>query len=290
MNVTKKEVGTMIREIRLARGLTLKDLACEDITASHIGKFERGESTISIDRMLPILSKLNVTVDEFFNSLNGYQVPDISRKMKAVHHCYNEQNVTMLQRLLEEEENERTGSLTYHRLNSLMIRHIIRLLTGDDALINEADKLFLSDYLLGIEYWTEYELMIFGNCNSLLSTRTIIALGKEMMQRSMVYKEIDSNATKIKITLINIYDNMIDRKQEKAARYFGKQLEAMLETRDLYEKAHFEFLNAYFDWQFSDDKKGAMSRMENVIKALEMLKSHQIADLFSLKLSKLKTI
>jgi Rgg/GadR/MutR family transcriptional activator len=285
--IENESIGNVLREIREGRGLKLKDLVSADVTSSTIGKFERGETSISIDRLLKILPKMNMTIEEFFNSLNSYKESDIKRKMKLIHKYYNEQNVEMIQQILDEEERRTGGSEVYRRLNVIMIKNIIRLLNEDKGLISEDDVLFLSGYLLSIEAWTGYELTIFINCNSLLSTTTINTLGREMLQRSIFYQEIEHNSAMIKAALINIYDNMIDRREKQAAFYFGRRLEKMVEVRDIFEKAHYLFLKAYYDWRFSNDAY-AFERMENIIKSLKNLDSMGIAINLSRKLKHIR--
>ena len=48
-------VGENFRELRRARGLVLKDLGNSKVSASQIGKFERGQTSITVDKMFYII-------------------------------------------------------------------------------------------------------------------------------------------------------------------------------------------------------------------------------------------
>ena len=60
-------IGSKIRDLRLASNLTQEDLAERaDLTKGFISQLERDISSISLDSFLDILSALNVTISDFF--------------------------------------------------------------------------------------------------------------------------------------------------------------------------------------------------------------------------------
>lgn len=59
-----------LREIRLAQGLTLQDVAQKsagEISAIALGSYERGDRAISAGRLITIAAIYNLPVSEFFN-------------------------------------------------------------------------------------------------------------------------------------------------------------------------------------------------------------------------------
>ena len=58
--------GETFHQLRVGKGLTLKELADEQASVSFLSKFEQGQSKISVDRLMHLLKKLNVTADEYF--------------------------------------------------------------------------------------------------------------------------------------------------------------------------------------------------------------------------------
>jgi Rgg/GadR/MutR family transcriptional activator len=57
--------GTLFRQLRQDRGITLQQLADKMNSVAFIGKFERGETRISFDRLEHLLSRINVPFEEF---------------------------------------------------------------------------------------------------------------------------------------------------------------------------------------------------------------------------------
>ncbi|MHA6073449.1 MULTISPECIES: helix-turn-helix domain-containing protein [Enterococcus] len=60
-----KSYGKTIKEIRLSKGILLKGLADKQLSMSLLSQFENEKSTISCERFHHLLSKLQVTLDEF---------------------------------------------------------------------------------------------------------------------------------------------------------------------------------------------------------------------------------
>lgn len=75
---------------------------------------------------------------------------------------------------------------TYNRLNRIDVASAIHSLDPNYEIADE-DKKFLTDYLYGIEEWTEYELYIFGNTMAILSDADLIFLGKAFAERDKFY-------------------------------------------------------------------------------------------------------
>jgi transcriptional regulator with XRE-family HTH domain len=63
------EIGLILRQLRLARGLTQKRLAqrvADGVDATYIGKIERGDQLPSLKVLLRLSTTLGVTVGDFF--------------------------------------------------------------------------------------------------------------------------------------------------------------------------------------------------------------------------------
>lgn len=57
-------LGKRIREERLRMSLTQEKLAEEvDISTAYLGQIERGERSVTLDKLIPIANRLGVTVD-----------------------------------------------------------------------------------------------------------------------------------------------------------------------------------------------------------------------------------
>ena len=67
------QIGELYRELRLARGLKLKDVANQQLSLSQLSKFENGQTMIAADKLLVALSGIHMSLAEFGHALNHYQ-------------------------------------------------------------------------------------------------------------------------------------------------------------------------------------------------------------------------
>ena len=66
-----QNIGYLIKKKRLALSMSQHDLGIEaDIDIKYIGKIERGEVNVSIQKLRSICNVLNITLSNFFKELN----------------------------------------------------------------------------------------------------------------------------------------------------------------------------------------------------------------------------
>ena len=79
-----QKLGPVFRQLRLARHLTLQQVADDQCSLAFISKFERDERAIGFTRLWHLLDRINVTPEEFFQALiprpaqAWQQAPDIA--------------------------------------------------------------------------------------------------------------------------------------------------------------------------------------------------------------------
>ncbi|EQC68155.1 Positive transcriptional regulator, MutRfamily [Streptococcus sp. HSISB1] len=69
------QLGELYRELRIARGLKLKDVARENLSVSQLSRFENGQSMLAADKLLIAISGIHMTFSEFGHAINNYQEP-----------------------------------------------------------------------------------------------------------------------------------------------------------------------------------------------------------------------
>ena len=66
-----KNIGYLIKKKRIALSMSQHDLGIEaDIDIKYVGKIERGEVNVSIQKLRSICNVLNITLSNFFKELN----------------------------------------------------------------------------------------------------------------------------------------------------------------------------------------------------------------------------
>ena len=71
----KSNFGQTLRKIRKSKNISITQLEDSCLSKSQISRFERGESEISCIRLINLLNKLNVTIDEFISIHNNNTLP-----------------------------------------------------------------------------------------------------------------------------------------------------------------------------------------------------------------------
>lgn len=261
------DLGELFRELRIARGLKLKDVASDKLSVSQLSKFENGQTMLSSDKLLVAISGIHMNFSEFGYALNNYQEPEFFKLGEKIAALHSKQDIDGLKKLLVTYKGYESFDV-YNRLNLLVIKVAIHSL-DNGSLITDEDKKFLTNYLYEIEAWTEYELYIFGNTMSILSDSDLIFLGKAFEERSKLYSSRTSHKKSAEIAFLNLILILIERKEIYYVRYFISKLEEILNYQDMFAITCLHVLKQVSDYLNGDVK--SIEKIDNDINMIEKL-------------------
>ena len=261
------DLGELFRELRIARGLKLKDVASDKLSVSQLSKFENGQTMLSSDKLLVAISGIHMNFSEFGYALNNYQEPEFFKLGEKIAALHSKQDIDGLKKLLVTYKGYESFDV-YNRLNLLVIKVAIHSL-DNGSLITDEDKKFLTNYLYEIEAWTEYELYIFGNTMSILSDSDLIFLGKAFEERSKLYSSLTSHKKSAEIAFLNLILILIERKEIYYVRYFISKLEEILNYQDMFAITCLHVLKQVSDYLNGDVK--SIEKIDNDINMIEKL-------------------
>ncbi|ADO59343.1 MULTISPECIES: helix-turn-helix transcriptional regulator [Paenibacillus] len=104
----RKQIGTRIRAIRNAKGLTQQKLAdIASLDYRYIGALERGERNFSIDTLEKVLTALNVSISELMFSEEHMTTDEMIRQeaideFVALTSRLNDEQISILRRVSKE--------------------------------------------------------------------------------------------------------------------------------------------------------------------------------------------
>ncbi|MFI3837085.1 Rgg family transcriptional regulator [Streptococcus equinus] len=234
------QLGELYRELRIARGLKLKDVARENLSVSQLSRFENGQSMLAADKLLIAISGIHMTFSEFGHAINNYQEPKLYHLVNEATKLYNIQDIEGLRNLLESDKEYEVFDV-YNRLTALIIKTYIYTLDSSYVITDE-EKSFLTSYLYEIEEWTEYELFVFGNTMPILSESDLIFLGKAFVDRDKLYLSIPSHKKNAEIVFLNLIILLISYRKIYQANYFIECLEKILTYQDMFAITSLKFL------------------------------------------------
>ncbi|GAB0305080.1 hypothetical protein JPSP39_04670 [Staphylococcus pseudintermedius] len=117
------KLGITLRKVRNGKQISLCSLADEHLSKSQISRFERGESEISCIRLINILEKLHITLDEFLILHNeGYsKTESFANLVQYIRKQYLLQNIDNIKSLLSAPSNYTLNSFEKNngKINSL---------------------------------------------------------------------------------------------------------------------------------------------------------------------------
>lgn len=239
------QLGELYRELRTARGLKLKDIARENLSTSHLSRFENGQTMLTADKLLMAIEGIHMSFSEFSHATNQYQETVYFQRSRQLAQLYNQHDIDGLKAMIDEIDGDEVFD-TYIQLNKLVVKVAIFNLDNSYT-IPDNDKEALVRYLYDIEEWTTYEVYIFGNTMTALSSEDLVFLGKAFVERDKLYRSIPSHKQLSQQTLQNLALVLLERREFYHVRYFINHLRKLLTFQDLFIKINLDFYEKLLD-------------------------------------------
>lgn len=91
-------IGTQLRKFRMLLGLSQTEMAAGIVTESFYSKVERDKSAITIDKLVAILNKHEISLYDFFNVFDQENLPQLILR-RNMYEAFNNRNVKKLKEL-----------------------------------------------------------------------------------------------------------------------------------------------------------------------------------------------
>jgi Rgg/GadR/MutR family transcriptional activator len=189
-----KFVGPVLRKIRKQKNMTLQYVAAGIMDASHLAKVEKGLITTNSENFLALLSKLNVSQEEFL--LSCEEEPFLKRQLTVDFSRYFTQGddealkrlELKVRKLVQENSDE-----SYLHLQELCEAGWLFLKSQHDFRSIKGKGQTIKIYLYNTEVWSQYEYVLVTNCLFLFETREIYFFSKKA---NRLFQSIKDNQTK----------------------------------------------------------------------------------------------
>ena len=117
--------GIVLRDIRISKGLSQKEIYSGIISKSYASAFEKGNHDISLILFEKILVRVNVSLDEFFFIYRGFSLTSIESFWFNYETSVNNNDLKNLY-LLYEKFSKRSGEL--ENVQTALLRSRIQLI------------------------------------------------------------------------------------------------------------------------------------------------------------------
>ncbi|HEL1811241.1 TPA: Rgg/GadR/MutR family transcriptional regulator [Streptococcus suis] len=267
----KSKLGVTLRKVRKGKQISLCSVADAHLSKSQISRFERGESEISCIRLINILDKLHITLDEFLilHNQDDTKTESFANLVQYIRKQYSSQNINNIQSLLSDSSN-----YTLNSLEKTMVKSILN--TMDSSIIPSDEELLqLTDYLFKVEKWGYYEIILLGNCVRTINYNSYFLLTKEMLN-NYIYSSLNKTNKRIVTQLaINCFILSIDKEEYSNCSYLIEKIKELLDNElNFYEQTVFLYARGYFE--FKQQSGTGIEKMKQAIQVLDILGEYKL--------------
>ena len=264
--IMKSKLGITLRKVRKGKQISLCSVADEHLSKSQISRFERGESEISCIRLINILDKLHISLDEFLvlHDEDYTNTELFANLVQYIRKQYSSQNIKNIAALLSDSSH-----YTLNSFEKTMIKSILH--TMDSSIIpSNKELLQLTDYLFKVEKWGYYEITLLGNCVRTINYNSYFLLTKEMLN-NYIYSSLNKTNKRIVTQLaINCLILSVDKEEFSNCTYLITEIKALLDNElNFYEQTVFLYATGYFEFKRHSDS--GIEKMKQAIQVLDIL-------------------
>lgn len=264
--IMKSKLGITLRKVRKGKKISLCSVADEHLSKSQISRFERGESEISCIRLINILDKLHISLDEFLvlHDEDYTNTELFANLVQYIRKQYSSQNIKNIAALLSDSSH-----YTLNSFEKTMIKSILH--TMDSSIIpSNKELLQLTDYLFKVEKWGYYEITLLGNCVRTINYNSYFLLTKEMLN-NYIYSSLNKTNKRIVTQLaINCLILSVGKEEFSNCTCLINEIKALLDNElNFYEQTVFLYATGYFEFKRHSDS--GIEKMKQAIQVLDIL-------------------
>lgn len=267
----KSQLGKTLRKVREGKQVSINSISDKHLSKSQISRFERGESEISCIRLINILDKLNISLDEFLILYdNDYTKTETFIKLiQYIRQEYATQNIKNITKLLFD-----TSDYDLDPFKKTMIKSIIYTL--DNTIKPTEDELLkLTDYLFKVEKWGYYEIILLGNCVRTIEYTSYFLLTIEML-KNYIYSSLNKTNKRLVTQLaINCLILSIDKEKFHNCTFLIAEITKLLDNElNYYEQTVFLYAKGYFEFKKNLDT--GVEKMKQAIQVFDILEEQNM--------------
>lgn len=264
------EIGQVIKKIRTNKNITQQSLAnAIGMTRPYIARIESGKNSISSDKLTEILDYCNVSYNEFFYMKNDYRKESKMNDYNDVIKLYYEKNIEEISKMKNKVRKK------YEENGDIFLRHLYILCycMENDLDVNKIEKEYIeeiTDYLLSIDDWCYYELVVLNNFLFLLSPSSALLMSKNLLKYADKYKELNSDTKILSFLLFNLLELSIKNNDFESAKM-------LLKATKTYTTKKTEFfevtLSLFYEGMIDIIDDSTIEGIEKCYKSLDIIKT-----------------
>lgn len=250
-------LGELIKELRLSKNILSKNLYNKILSRPSIVKFENGESDTSTDKLLKIVDRLNMSLEEIYyiySQKNDLDNPFLTtsdymlafykrdlKKLKELSDLYKSKYI--------EESNVKYRH--YQAIVNLLIYSLEKNGRYED------DFEVIKNYLVKCDSWGYYELTLFNNSLSFFSNELIDTVYQKSKKKLSNYNFLVRYKNENSILILNILEKKILEKNILSAKTYFQDLKSLKDNTldNMYLQTMIKFFGEVLNFIDGDSSK-----------------------------------
>jgi transcriptional activator, Rgg/GadR/MutR family, C-terminal domain len=264
----KNKVGKIFANLRNMKHLTLKEVTSNEFSLAQESKFERGETSLTIDKFLLLLQNTQISLDEFQDFYDNYSLSKEYNFHDELREAHRIKDLNKIKKWLKywKEKSEKNSDKKYFKLNYIVSRVSLASTSGGNP--SKIDIDFLTNYLDLVEQWGRYEIWIFSICQHYLDDNLLDYYGTGIFGKSNYYRNVQLNQQMVIRTMLNLVDTWLYRKKLGKALIYLNHVKIIGIPIELFEEAiTLRYLEGHYCYLLGDLKGKQM--MQDCAKDIE---------------------
>ncbi|WPC07829.1 helix-turn-helix domain-containing protein [Globicatella sp. PHS-GS-PNBC-21-1553] len=269
----KSSLGKTLRKVRKGKQITIDSLADNLLSKSQISRFERGESEVSCIRLINILDKLNMTLDEFLvlHNNNYGKTRSFLNLVQTIRKEISLHNIDILKKML-------TDDLNINAFEKTMIKSMIYCVDNSFR-PSEEELISLTDYLFKVECWGYYEIILLANCAHTMNFNSFFLLTKEMVKNYIYSHSNKTNKILVMQLCLNCLISSIEKEKFLESEYLINEIKCLLDKElNFYERTVFLYITGYYEYKNNIDS--GIRKMKEAIQIFDFLEQNDLKEYY----------
>lgn len=276
-----KPYGGIFHDLRLAKHMTLVEVAANITTESYLSKFERGISVPSLSLFLPLLTRLTTSLEEFVVTADMPNETLFYRPIRVIQQLQTNRTTSNNLLLLKIYKHARSESHA-----STLQQHVA--IIAEAALLDESKTELLSKksilqivaYFEQLAVWNNYELTVFTNIAIHLPATKQLELGSKLLAYVATTKISPPNSSLVIDALLVIIKKQLSKQNFQTANMLLLRLNATKTLQPSWEaNTKIAFYSSIIEMKLVDTQLGYQKAL-NVIAAIRIATNDELAEIY----------
>lgn len=178
-------IGSAIKQARISKGFTQKQLADGILSVSQLSKFENGLHDITLTKCFLLLERLHLDLSEFYEIYLIKNDSVLQIDFDFTNHLLHKKEIEIKYQLGKEIEINENANKPYTEHRLIITKQILRIKQTLPLDNYEIEKLY--SYLESISEWSLYEMSLLSNSLFLFNRHQIMRLIKIALKQMFRY-------------------------------------------------------------------------------------------------------